>query len=94
MDLPRPHVPRAPVSPGLAPAGSLYSTTGDLAKFLSLLFAGGRGVLRPTRSNACGAAIRQGGLRASFALSEPEGKRRIGHGGAIYGFATDLGPAG
>src|SRR5205814_4915294 len=32
---------------GMAPAGCMYSTVLDLAKFQSALFAGGKGVLKP-----------------------------------------------
>lgn len=82
----------APTFPlGMAPAGSLYSTTGDLARFISVLFAGGRGVLRPdTLERMWQPQFGKEGYGLGFALSQFEGHRRVGHGGAIYGFATDL----
>jgi CubicO group peptidase (beta-lactamase class C family)/D-alanyl-D-alanine dipeptidase len=84
---------------GMAPAGSMYSTVSDLARFMSAAFAGGRGVnghmlrretleemwrpqfVRPGESGRFG---------IGFILSTLEGRRVVGHGGAIYGFATQL----
>ncbi len=84
---------------GMAPAGSLYSTIGDLGRFLSFLFARGRGprgpVLKPeTLERMWKPAFPEAEGASSFGLgfhvSTFEGRRRIGHGGAIYGFATSL----
>ncbi len=84
---------------GMAPAGSMYTTLPDLGRFMSALFAGGAGVngqvlgretleaMWTPQFTAEGAAT---GFGIGFALSELEGHRRIGHGGAIYGFATEL----
>jgi CubicO group peptidase (beta-lactamase class C family)/D-alanyl-D-alanine dipeptidase len=84
---------------GMAPAGSMYAPVTDLGKFMSVLFAGGEGengavvaaatidsMLTPQFA-APGAQV---GYGIGFRLTELEGRRRIGHGGAIYGFATDL----
>ncbi|MCS6817746.1 MAG: serine hydrolase [Blastocatellia bacterium] len=78
---------------GMAPAGSMYSTVVDLARFLSALFAGGRGVLRPQTLAEMWTpqfAGEASGFGIGFAISRLDGHRRIGHGGAIYGFATEL----
>lgn len=80
---------------GMAPAGSMYSTVVDLARFLSALFAGGRGVLRPQTLEEMWTPqfARPGelsGFGIGFALSPLDGHRRVGHSGAIYGFATEL----
>jgi CubicO group peptidase (beta-lactamase class C family)/D-alanyl-D-alanine dipeptidase len=84
---------------GMAPAGSMYSTVTDLGRFLSALFAGGRGpggqILRPKTLRQMwtpqfAPAGQKTGFGIGFALSELEGHQRIGHGGAIYGFATEL----
>jgi CubicO group peptidase (beta-lactamase class C family)/D-alanyl-D-alanine dipeptidase len=84
---------------GIAPAGSMYTTTADLSRFLSALFAGGRGVngriLRPETLDAMWRPqfARSGqttGFGLGFALDTLDGHREIGHGGAIYGFATQL----
>ncbi|QEL17334.1 serine hydrolase [Limnoglobus roseus] len=80
---------------GMAPAGCMYSTVTDLAKFASCLFAGGGPVLKPETLAAMlkpqfADPDAKEGFGIGFALSELEGKKRIGHGGAIYGFATEL----
>ncbi len=84
---------------GTAPAGNLYSTVNDLSRFLSCLFADGRG---PDGAIVKGATLKQmyvpqfakkgakEGFGLGFMVSELEGRRRVGHGGAVYGFATDL----
>ena len=84
---------------GMAPAGSMYSTMPDLGRFLSVVFAGGRGargqVLQPatlqqmwTPQFAPAGATRGYGL--GFAIGTLDGARMVEHGGAIYGFATQL----
>jgi CubicO group peptidase (beta-lactamase class C family)/D-alanyl-D-alanine dipeptidase len=86
---------------GTAPAGNLVSTVTDLGRFLGFLFAEGRGpvgpIVRPetlrsmfaTQSGAGGpAGATVFGL--GFAVSSLEGRSWIGHGGAIYGHATQL----
>lgn len=84
---------------GMAPAGSMYSTVTDLGRFLSALFAGGEGlrgrVLEPETLETMwtpqfAPPEVTTGYGIGFGLSELEGHRRIGHGGAIYGFATAL----
>jgi CubicO group peptidase (beta-lactamase class C family)/D-alanyl-D-alanine dipeptidase len=84
---------------GEAPAGSMYSTVLDLSRFMSVLFNGGRGpegqILKPETLEemwtpqypAAGEKI---GFGLGFAISDFQGRRRIGHAGAIYGFATQL----
>ncbi|MFQ5603834.1 MAG: serine hydrolase [bacterium] len=84
---------------GMSPAGSMYSTVLDLGQFMSVLFNGGQGaagqILKPETLEEMwtpqfarpGAAQ---GYGIGFAISTLQGHRRIGHGGAIYGFATQL----
>ncbi len=84
---------------GMSPAGSMYTTVTDMGRFMSALFAGGRG--------AKGQMLRQStidemwtpqfappgqrtGYGIGFGVRELEGRRTVGHGGAIYGFATTL----
>jgi serine beta-lactamase-like protein LACTB len=80
---------------GMSPAGSMYSTVLDLAKFASCLFADGKPVLKPetlaemfrpqfTKPDA------KEGFGIGFAVGTLDGRKKIGHGGAIYGFATQL----
>jgi len=84
---------------GTPPAGCLYSTVLDLAKFQHCLFAGGKlgdkQLLKPETIKemfrpqfAKGDAPRGFGL--GFVVGEWEGKTRVGHGGAIYGFSTEF----
>lgn len=83
---------------GMAPAGSMYATIGDLGTFLSVLFNGGQGQFGPilkarTLEKMWEPQFDTGGDRnygLGFALDEQNGQRRVGHGGAIYGFATQL----
>lgn len=90
----------APTFPlGMAPAGSLFSSANDLARFLMALFAGGHGPGGPVLDAK---ALEQmftpqfvpkgekTGFGLGFHVSELDGRRRVGHGGAIYGFATEL----
>jgi CubicO group peptidase (beta-lactamase class C family)/D-alanyl-D-alanine dipeptidase len=84
---------------GMAPAGSMYSTAIDLARFLSVLFARGVGpngpVLQPATLEQMwkpqfAKSDEKTGFGLGFHLAEFEGRRRAGHNGAIYGFATEL----
>jgi CubicO group peptidase (beta-lactamase class C family)/D-alanyl-D-alanine dipeptidase len=84
---------------GMAPAGSMYTTVKDLGRFLSMLFAGGRGphgvIVQPeTLAQMTTPQFVKPGTKEGFGLgfriSELDGRRRLGHGGAIYGFATEL----
>jgi CubicO group peptidase (beta-lactamase class C family)/D-alanyl-D-alanine dipeptidase len=77
---------------GIDPAGALYTTVTDLARFWSALVSG-KSTLQPSTLDqmlipqfAKPGATRGYGL--GFAISELDGHRVIGHGGAIYGFAT------
>ena len=84
---------------GIAPAGSMYTTVTDLGRFMSALFAGGRGmngqVLKPetiaqmwTPQFARGGE--QSGYGIGFRVGTLDGHKTVGHDGAIYGFATTL----
>jgi serine beta-lactamase-like protein LACTB len=84
---------------GMAPAGSMYSTVLDLCDFMAMLLRRGAGtvgpVLRPeslgemfTPQFAEEGATRGFGL--GFQVGQIDGHLSLGHGGAIYGFATSL----
>jgi CubicO group peptidase (beta-lactamase class C family)/D-alanyl-D-alanine dipeptidase len=83
---------------GMAPAGSMYSTVEDLGKFLSVLMAQGKTehgqLLQPTTLQQMWSPQFQnpGGWEfgLGFIVRQFEGRRMVGHGGAIYGFATTL----
>lgn len=84
---------------GMAPAGSMYATVLDLGRFLSMLFAGGTGpggriVEAETLESMWTPQFQPEGTRTGaglgFFVSELDGRRVVRHGGAIYGFATEL----
>jgi CubicO group peptidase (beta-lactamase class C family)/D-alanyl-D-alanine dipeptidase len=91
---------------GMAPAGSMYTNVLDLGRFLSVLFAGGKGrhgqILKPEtleqmwtlqfvkKDSDKEEKKPKEGFGLGFYISELEGRQSIGHGGAIYGFATQL----
>jgi CubicO group peptidase (beta-lactamase class C family)/D-alanyl-D-alanine dipeptidase len=84
---------------GTGPAGNLCSTANDMARFLRFLFAGGRAgdrqlLKRSTLEAMWRPQLVKAGTKTGFGIgflvSEFEGRRRIGHGGAVYGFSTEL----
>jgi CubicO group peptidase (beta-lactamase class C family)/D-alanyl-D-alanine dipeptidase len=84
---------------GISPAGSMYTTVTDLARFMSALFAGGEGangrILNPATLEQMwtpqyAARGQKAGFGIGFHVAEVDGHRQVGHGGAIYGFATSL----
>jgi CubicO group peptidase (beta-lactamase class C family)/D-alanyl-D-alanine dipeptidase len=83
---------------GMAPAGSMYSTVNDLGRFVSVLLAQGKTengtILKPATleqmwspqfPNPSGRVFGLG-----FIVRSLDGHRLVGHGGAIYGFATTV----
>lgn len=75
---------------GIAPAGSLYTTVSDLGRFASCLFRGGEPVLKSTTLGRMLEPQIGGNYGIGFVLGKLGGLKTISHGGAIYGFATDL----
>jgi CubicO group peptidase (beta-lactamase class C family)/D-alanyl-D-alanine dipeptidase len=84
---------------GMAPAGCMYSSVLDLSKFIGMLFNGGRGsngpVLKPETIQTMwqpqfGTPNDKQGFGIGFRLANLDGHQLVGHGGAIYGFATEL----
>jgi len=84
---------------GMVPAGSMYSTVTDLARFMSVLFArgtGARGRVLTEQSLAemwrpqFAASGTRTGFGLGFDVASLDGKRVVRHNGAIYGFATEL----
>jgi CubicO group peptidase (beta-lactamase class C family)/D-alanyl-D-alanine dipeptidase len=84
---------------GTIPAGNLYSTAVDLGEFVKMLLAKGQGregriikseSLDLMYSPQCIAPDEDGPFGIGFALSKLDGHRRVGHGGAVYGFATEV----
>ncbi|HKP70335.1 MAG TPA: M15 family metallopeptidase, partial [Pyrinomonadaceae bacterium] len=80
---------------GMSPAGSMYTTVTDMGRFMSTLFAGGKGMLKSSTLDQMwtpqfAPAGQKTGYGIGFGIGEMNGHRTIGHGGAIYGFATSL----
>jgi CubicO group peptidase (beta-lactamase class C family)/D-alanyl-D-alanine dipeptidase len=84
---------------GMAPAGSMYSTVLDLSRLMRAAFRGGEGeggrILEPETLEAMWVPQFAGegatsGYGFGFAVSERGGERMLGHGGAIYGYSTQL----
>ncbi|MFO0850023.1 MAG: serine hydrolase [Gemmataceae bacterium] len=84
---------------GMGPAGSLYAPVTDLSKFASCLFAGGKTptgrLLKPETLVAMMTPQFVGkdakrGFGIGFSVGELDGHKRVGHGGAVYGFATEF----
>ncbi len=90
----------APTFPlGTGPAGNLYSSVDDLAKFVSWLFRDGQTdsgrivtaetlqlMMQPIRD----AVGKSQGFGLGFHVQNLDGQVKVGHGGAIYGFSTQL----
>ncbi len=84
---------------GIQPAGSLYTTVNDLARFMSALFRIERGSESGILSKASLLRMWQpqfstpespSAFGIGFQLSKLDGHNSVGHGGAIYGFSTQL----
>jgi CubicO group peptidase (beta-lactamase class C family)/D-alanyl-D-alanine dipeptidase len=85
---------------GMGPCGSMYSTVTDLGRFLQIMFA--RGAVGDGRRVLAAATIdsmwtpqfaprgTRTGYGIGFRVGAMDGRRVIGHDGAIYGFATTL----
>ena len=77
---------------GMAPAGSMYSTVTDLGRFLNVLFAGGKApkeriLKKETLEQMWTPQFQKSDEKADFGIGfriiDFEGRRRLGHGGAI-----------
>ncbi len=84
---------------GIAPAGSMYTTIDDLAAFAGALFDANNNVpgaflkketLEQMWTPQFAKPEEKTGAGLGFFVSEIEGHRQVGHGGAIYGFSTQL----
>ena len=80
---------------GESPAGCLYCPVTDLAKLASAVFAGGKPVIKEAGleqmlSPQFAEPGAKQGFGIGFMLGGLDGHQRVGHGGAIYGFSTEL----
>jgi CubicO group peptidase (beta-lactamase class C family)/D-alanyl-D-alanine dipeptidase len=80
---------------GMPAAGNLYTTAGDLGRFGVTMLNHGAGLLKSATVDemwrvqyAAKNGPRSFGL--GFVVSDLDGRRVIGHSGAIYGFSTEL----
>jgi CubicO group peptidase (beta-lactamase class C family)/D-alanyl-D-alanine dipeptidase len=90
----------APVFPlGAAPAGNLDSTVVDLARFLSVLFAGGQAESGPVLTRASlekmwspqyAAAGERAGGGLGFRVGQLQNRRVVACGGGIWGFSAEI----
>jgi CubicO group peptidase (beta-lactamase class C family)/D-alanyl-D-alanine dipeptidase len=79
---------------GEAPAGCMYSTVNDLAKFVSAMFARKVTVKPETLKTMLTPQFdkpeAKTGFGLGFMLADLDDHKRVGHGGAIYGFSTEV----
>lgn len=84
---------------GTGPAGNLYSSVVDLSKFVSFIFndgkAGSRQVIKPETLKMMTSAQKDAhgnpqDFGIGFHVGNLDGNKTIGHGGAVYGFSTQL----
>ena len=87
---------------GMSPAGSMYAPVVDLGQFMKVLFNDGKGpngpvIKKETLQLMLTSQFNDGkdqrhnvGFGIGFSLSEQGGYKRVGHGGAVYGFSTQL----
>lgn len=84
---------------GTGPAGNLYSSVRDLSQFLICMFREGKTssgqILKPESYRRMITPILDSngdpqGFGIGFHVQQFDGLTRIGHGGAVYGFSTQL----
>jgi CubicO group peptidase (beta-lactamase class C family)/D-alanyl-D-alanine dipeptidase len=80
---------------GILPAGNLYCSVVDLAGFMTVLFndgkyPGGRLLKPQTLEEMLSPQGTRSQFGIGFAISEFDGHKSIGHGGAVYGFSTQI----
>lgn len=84
---------------GTGPAGNLYSSVLDLSKFLVCMFDEGKTatgqILKPETYNMMTTPLKDSngnpqGFGIGFHVQNLDGFKKIGHGGAVYGFSTQL----
>ncbi|TWT80286.1 D-alanyl-D-alanine dipeptidase [Planctomycetes bacterium CA13] len=84
---------------GTGPAGNLYSSVIDLSKFLVCLFSNGKvgskqiispEMLKQMTTPEADIDGKPQGFGLGFKIHDFDGTPKIGHGGAVYGFSTQL----
>jgi CubicO group peptidase (beta-lactamase class C family) len=78
---------------GTLPAGNLFSTAEDLARFASALLADGGGLVKPeTLQEMWRPQLTKDdvGFGLGFSVGKFRGHRTIGHNGAVYGYSSQF----
>ena len=83
---------------GMVPAGSLYSSVTDLAKFINMIFSdgslNGKKFVHPNTLTEMFTpqftTSKMNGYGIGFRISKHNSYKMISHGGAIYGYSTQL----
>lgn len=83
---------------GIAPAGSMFTTTGDLSRFASAIFSADdssksaikKSTLEKMWKLQYAQPNQKQGFGLGFYVSDSAGHRKVDHGGAIYGFSTQF----
>ncbi|MCA9138028.1 MAG: serine hydrolase [Planctomycetales bacterium] len=84
---------------GTGPAGNMYSSVADLAKFLRWMFDSGAAksgkIIDPETYRLMTTPVKNAegkdeGFGIGFHIQDLDGETKIGHGGAVYGFSTQL----
>ncbi|MDM4017129.1 serine hydrolase [Roseiconus lacunae] len=84
---------------GTGPAGNLYSSVLDLSKFVTCLLNNGvttsGKILEPASLELMTTPVKDSdgneqGFGLGFHIQSLDGHKKIGHGGAVYGFSTQL----
>ncbi|MGH7711238.1 MAG: serine hydrolase [Gemmatimonadaceae bacterium] len=80
---------------GMAPAGSMYASVLEMTSFIRVLLRGGDALVKRVTLDTMwtpqyAAPGAKSGFGLGFAISESDAERVVRHGGAIYGFATEL----
>jgi CubicO group peptidase (beta-lactamase class C family)/D-alanyl-D-alanine dipeptidase len=73
---------------GIGPAGNVVTTVEDLVRFAASWFGDGAKSLRAMWQPQFTGA--EQGIGLGFFVDRFAGRRRVGHGGAVYGFSTQL----
>jgi len=78
---------------GTLPAGNLYTTAADLARFVQALFRGATNVLRTgtlAEMFAPQLTHETNGFGLGFSVGHFRGRKTVSHTGAVYGFTSSL----
>jgi serine beta-lactamase-like protein LACTB len=78
---------------GTIPAGNLFTTADDLARFAVALMKGGDGIVSPTTLKQMWTpqfTESDTGFGLGFVMGDFHGHRTVGHSGAVYGHSTSF----